>query len=56
MDVFLSDIPDRKFINGYISGNNDIFGVETNSIPTWIDNLKLNDWTIPCDMEAKSIV
>merc|ERR1712240_893199 len=51
-DVFLGEIPDRPCLNGYRNGNNDIFGNETNTIPIWIQNLGLNNWTIPCDVKA----
>ena len=36
IDIFLGEIPDRPCLNGYRNGNNDIFGNENNTIPTWI--------------------
>ena len=54
--IVLTEIPDRPCLNGYKNNNNDIFDKETNSIPTWIAYLKLQDWTPQDDVENNIIV
>ena len=56
VDIVLDLIPDRPCLNGYRNGNNDIFDKETNTIPIWISNLKLQEWTPPNDLETYSIM
>ena len=46
VDIFLSLIPDRPCLKGYYNTNEDINQKESNSITVWIQNLKLNQWTI----------
>ena len=56
LDVFLSEIPDYPFLNGFHNGNNDMFNMETNSIPLWIRNMKLRDWMIPDAADTINLV
>ena len=56
VDILLDLIPDRPSLNGYRNGNDDIFGKESNSIPIWMTNLKLQEWTPPVDLETITTV
>ena len=56
VDILLDLIPDRLSLNGYRNENNDIFDKESNSIPIWISNLELQEWTPPADLEISNMM
>ena len=56
VDIVFDSIPDRPCLNGYRNENNDIFDKETNSFPTWMTNLKLQESSPPVDLETITTV
>ena len=52
LDTFLAMLPDRPCLTDYHNGNNDIHGVETNSIVHWIRNMDLYEWNIDISIDS----